>query len=228
MTRTRYRIYDNDYPHFMTCTIVGWLPVFTRPEAVQIVFDSWDFLRKERGLQLYGYVVLENHLHLIASAPDLANAIKSFKMYTARQIIDLLKSHSARVLLKQLRALKLSHKAASEYQVWEEGSQPKQISNDEMMDQKLDYIHDNPVKRGYVDDPVHWRYSSARLCGPTGIGGGDYRLALSSAAGSAANETEFQERAFPNGVWERLRLGAHRVGWVKVPAKVRSGLCSRR
>jgi hypothetical protein len=54
MTRTRYRIDDNDHPHFMTCSIVGWLPVFTRPEAVQIVFDFWDFLRKERSLQLFG------------------------------------------------------------------------------------------------------------------------------------------------------------------------------
>ena len=87
MTRTRYHIYDNNRPHFMTCTIVGWVPVFTRPEVVQIVFDSWTFLAREKDFRLYGYVVLENHLHLIASAPDLANAVKSFKMYTARQLI---------------------------------------------------------------------------------------------------------------------------------------------
>jgi putative transposase len=66
MTRARYRFYDNDYPYFMTCTLVGWLAVFTRPEAVQIVFDSWGFLSREKGFRLYGYVVLENHLHLIA------------------------------------------------------------------------------------------------------------------------------------------------------------------
>jgi hypothetical protein len=58
--------------------------------------------------------------------------------------------------------LKLSHKTESEYQVWEEGSKPKQIDTDKVMDQKLDYMHNNPLKRGYVDDPVHWRYSSAR------------------------------------------------------------------
>jgi REP element-mobilizing transposase RayT len=162
MTRTRYRIFDNTHPHFMTCTIVGWLPVFTRPEAVQIVFDSWNFLKREKEFRLYGYVILENHLHLIASAPDLANAIKSFKMYTARQIIDLLEAHGATVLLKQLRMLKLPYKTESEYQVWEEGSKPKQIDTDAMMEQKLEYTHYNPVKRGYVDDPVHWRYSSAR------------------------------------------------------------------
>ena len=59
-------------------------------------------------------------------------------------------------------ALKLRHKTKSEYQVWQEGSQPKLVANDEMMRQKLEYVHNNPVKRGYVDDPLHWRYSSAR------------------------------------------------------------------
>jgi len=48
MTRTRYRIFEDGYPHFMTCTIVGWLAVFTRSEAVQIVFDSWDYLKREK------------------------------------------------------------------------------------------------------------------------------------------------------------------------------------
>jgi REP element-mobilizing transposase RayT len=162
MTRTRYRIYETEYRYFLTCTIVGWLAVFTRPEAAQIVFKSWDFLKREKVFRLYGYVILENHLHLIASAPDLSNAIRSFKMYTARQIIDLLESHGAKVLLRQLRALKLRHKTESAYQVWEEGSKPKQIGGDTMMLQKLEYMHQNPVKRGYVDEPVHWRYSSAR------------------------------------------------------------------
>ncbi len=151
MTRTRYRICENEHPYFLTCTIVGWVAVFTPPEAVQIIFDLWEFLRREKGFRLFGYVVLENHLHLIASAPNLANVIKSFKMYTARQIIDLLDRHQAKVLLRQLRALKLRHKTESEYQVWEEGSKPKQIGSDEMMRQKLEYIHNNPVKRGYVD-----------------------------------------------------------------------------
>jgi hypothetical protein len=88
--------------------------------------------------------------------------MKSFKMYTARQIIDQLEASRADVLLRQLRAAKLRHKSGSEYQVWEEGSQPKQIDGDAMMLQKLEYMHYNPVKRGYVDEPVHWRYSSAR------------------------------------------------------------------
>jgi REP element-mobilizing transposase RayT len=130
--------------------------------AVNILFDSWKWLQENRGFKLYGYVILENHLHLIASAPELSNAMKSFKMYTARQLIDLLEQHSAQVLLRQLRALKLPHKTKSVYQLWQEGSKPKQIGGDGMMRQKLEYMHNNPVERGYVDDPVHWKYSSAR------------------------------------------------------------------
>jgi REP element-mobilizing transposase RayT len=141
---------------------VGWLPVFTRPDAVEIVLDSWRFLIAEKGLKLFGYVILENHLHFIASAPELANAVKSFKMYTARKIVDLLQANGADVLLKQMKSMKRPHKMDSEFQVWDEGSHPKQISSDEMMLQKLEYSHNNPVKRGYVDEPTHWRYSSAR------------------------------------------------------------------
>jgi putative transposase len=162
MTRSRYRIFETEYPYFMTCTIVGWLPVFTRPEAAEIIYDSWRYLQRERNFKLFGYVILENHLHQIASAPDLSDVMQRFKSYTARSIIDLLERRSAEVLLRQLRAHKLPHKTQSEYQVWQEGSHPEQIRSDLMMWQKLEYMHNNPLARGYVDDPLHWRYSSAR------------------------------------------------------------------
>jgi REP element-mobilizing transposase RayT len=162
MTRSRYRIFDRGYPHFLTWSIVGWLPVFTRKDAVEIVLDSWKYLQQEREFKLFAYVILENHLHLIASAPGLDKAIKDSKSYTARQIIDLLAARGEQHLLRQLEHEKLAHRSQSDYQVWQEGSHPQQIESDEMMWQKIEYTHNNPVARGYVDDPVHWRYSSAR------------------------------------------------------------------
>ena len=72
--------------------------------------------------------------------------------------------------MKELAFYKIKHKVDSQYQFWQEGTHPKQILNEEMMRQKLDYIHYNPVKRGYVDLPEHWRYSSARnYAGQTGL-----------------------------------------------------------
>ena len=162
MPRSRYRFGDDAYTYFMTWTIVGWLPVFTRQESTKIIYDSWRFLQLEREFQLLGYVILENHVHLIATAPNLAAAVKCSKSFTALQIVELLKKRNARQLLRGLAALKLPNKKQSEHQVWQEGSHPKMIETDEMLWQKLEYIHNNPVERGYVDDPLHWRYSSAR------------------------------------------------------------------
>ncbi|HEV8070151.1 MAG TPA: transposase [Planctomycetaceae bacterium] len=162
MTRSRYRIFETEYPYFLTNTIVGWLPLFTRPEAVDILHDSWRHCQRQRGLMIFGYVILENHLHLIASAPDLSTVMQNFKSFTARSLIDLLERQSSTGLLRQLEAHKLRHKADSDYQVWQEGNHPEQIRTEAMMWQKLEYVHNNPVARGYVDDPLHWRYSSAR------------------------------------------------------------------
>jgi hypothetical protein len=107
-------------------------------------------------------VILENHLHLIASSPELNKEIGDFKSFTARKIIDLLQEKNVRTILEQLRYAKAHHKADREYQLWQEGSHPKIMENEEVMKQKLDYIHLNPGKRGYVDRPEEWRYSSAR------------------------------------------------------------------
>ncbi|MEZ6136181.1 MAG: hypothetical protein R3C53_14905 [Pirellulaceae bacterium] len=63
MSRTRYRFGDEHYPHFMTQTIVAWLPVFSQPDLVNIVLDSWRFLQRERAIVILGWVIFENHLH---------------------------------------------------------------------------------------------------------------------------------------------------------------------
>ncbi len=74
MARSRYTITEPDKPHFLTCTIVEWQPLFTRPELVGILLDAWRYQQNEQGMQLFGYVILENHLHYVAQAQDLAVA----------------------------------------------------------------------------------------------------------------------------------------------------------
>lgn len=161
MGRSRYLITEPDKPHFMTCTVVEWLAVFARPETVQIVLNSWQYQRQNVGLKLYGYVILENHLHFIAQASELSKCVANFKAYTARQIIDYLQQQKAEQLLKSLHFAKVAHKHDREHQFWQEGVHAELVFNDAMMREKLDYIHANPVKRGYVSLPEHWRYSSA-------------------------------------------------------------------
>ena len=95
MGRGRYKFGESEYPHFLTCTVVGWLPVFTRPETVQSCRNSLQFLQDQNRMVLLGYVVLENHIHFIASAEDLPKEVGDFKSYTARRIVDYLSERHA-------------------------------------------------------------------------------------------------------------------------------------
>jgi len=162
MARSRYHFAEYDRPHFLTCTVVEWLPVFTRQKAVDILLDAWRYLGEHQDLKLYGYVVLENHLHTVAQAEDLPSIWNGFKSYTARKIISLLEANEAEALLQRMRLSLKAHRNDREHQFWQEGSHPQVIENEVVLRQKLDYIHNNPVKRGYVDQPEHWRWSSAR------------------------------------------------------------------
>jgi putative transposase len=94
MGRSRYTITEPDSPHFLTCTIVEWLPIFSRPETVATMLDCWRYQREHQGFRLYGLVVLENCCHFIDQALDLQKSVSGFKSYTARQIIDLLQQQN--------------------------------------------------------------------------------------------------------------------------------------
>ena len=83
-----------------------WLPVFTRQDTVQIVLNSWLYLREHEGMRLYGYVILENHLHFVAQSERLDLCVRHFKSFTARRIIDHLAAHSEEHLLARLRSAK--------------------------------------------------------------------------------------------------------------------------
>jgi putative transposase len=105
---------------------------------------------------------MENHLHLLASAANLSKEIGNFKSFTARSIIDCLQKNQSNSLLAHLKSAKQPYKHDQQYQLWQEGFHPQAILTQAMFKQKLEYIHNNPVKRGYVDEPAHWRYSSYR------------------------------------------------------------------
>jgi REP element-mobilizing transposase RayT len=162
MGRSRYKIYEPTHPHFVTCTILHWLPIFTRKESVEIVLSCLKFLQKQDALKLHAYVILENHLHMVVQNNDLQKSMASFKKFTAVELLKLLHKENVTTLLDQLAFYKKAHRKEKTYQVWEEGYQPKLTQNDLMLKSKIEYIHQNPVKRGYVDEPEHWRYSSAR------------------------------------------------------------------
>ena len=162
MGRSRYHFHEEYYPYFITSTAKGGLPLFAIPEVAQIVLNNLEFIQKHRGLTLYGYVIMENHFHAVVQGENLSEKLRLTKSYMARKIIDFLKNAGKLRHLEEISSRKLVHKTHSDFQVWEEGLHPKQITTADIMVQKLEYIHYNPVNRGYVDKPEDWRYSSAR------------------------------------------------------------------
>ena len=163
MAKSRYRILSPESPHFVTCTVVKWIPLFADPDIVDILLNTIRHLQAKNALRVHGYVLMENHLHMIVSGDKLGDAMASFKSFTARRIVEHLRKNGRDDLLRELLFAARPHgKRPPSHQVWQAGFHPQAIAGENMLRQKLDYIHANPVRRGYVDEPTHWRNSSAR------------------------------------------------------------------
>ena len=160
--RSRYRVVESEGIYFLTSTIVEWIPALIGEDACTMLAAALDYCRKNKGLRLYAYVIMDNHVHLIVEAPDLSGVMQSFKRHTARELIALTERAKKEWLLNQFAYFRKRHKQESQHQVWQEGFHPQLVQGDAMLRQKLTYLHENPVRRGYVDAPEHWRYSSAR------------------------------------------------------------------
>jgi REP element-mobilizing transposase RayT len=111
--RSRYKIVESDGIYFATSMIVEWIPVFTARPYFDIICDSLAFCRKTKGLRLYAYVIMENHLHLVAEAPDLSGVIQSFKRHTAKAIIELARTTKRDWLLNQFAYFRKKYKQTS-------------------------------------------------------------------------------------------------------------------
>jgi len=161
MARSTDKFIDPTQPHFMTCTVLHWIPVFTREETVRIALDGLAYLGGE-GLEVNAYVVLDNHIQLIARSPNLEKSMVHFKRLTGRQLLQYLADHEVRVMLDQFAFHRTAGQDERDVRFWQDRVHPELIINDTMMREKVQALHENPVKRGYVERPVHWRFSSAR------------------------------------------------------------------
>ena len=159
--RSRYRVNNENAAHFVTSTIVEWLPVFTTQACCDIVVRSFEYCRAQKALKIHGWVIMDNHFHAILSGPNLSRTIGELRKFTAHEILRQLGAERRDWLLNQLGYFRAAHKQTSAHQIWQEGVHPQSLTTDEMMLQKLEYLHNNPGKRGLVASAEHWRYSSA-------------------------------------------------------------------
>ena len=145
-----------------------WIDLFTRVDYRYMIIESLKFCQKEKGLQIYGWCIMSSHLHLIvrrAGKYELSEILRDFKKYTSKKVIEIINeiNESRREwMLQEFAASAASLKRNSKYKVWKDGNHPVLLDSNKMMEQRLDYLHNNPVQAGIVDEPEHYVFSSAR------------------------------------------------------------------
>lgn len=155
--------------YFLTLTVEDWVDVFTRPIYKHIIVESLEYCQNEKGLEIYSWCLMSNHLHLIAgtkrSENNLSDILRDFKKFTSKNIIVAIKNNPEsrrKWMLDRFIFAGKFNKKIKEFKFWQDGNEPKEIYSTEFMEQKLDYIHNNPVVAGLVEMPEHYKYSSAK------------------------------------------------------------------
>jgi REP element-mobilizing transposase RayT len=163
----KYKVQDSRIPHFITCTIVDWVDVFTRPVYKDLIIDALRNCQKNKGLIVHAYCIMTNHVHFIVSADKdyvLPDIIRDFKRYTSRKIIEIMEDRfesRRKWMLKKFKSAADRIKRNKTFKLWKDGFHPIELSSNSLQDQRLEYLHQNPVKAGIVWSAEEYKYSSA-------------------------------------------------------------------
>ena len=167
MPGDRYYISNQHNTYFITCTIVKWIDLFTRPVYKEIVVNSLNYCVKQKGLRLNGWVLMTNHLHFIGRCEEpkkMSDFLRDFKKFTSKELADaiMLYPESRREwLLDKFSFEARRTRRAENYKIWKDDNHAIEMVDISFL-QKLNYIHDNPVRSGIVENPEDYLYSSAR------------------------------------------------------------------
>jgi REP element-mobilizing transposase RayT len=161
-----YVIRDQTLPHFFTITVVDWVDVFSRKNYRDVVLECLNFCVKNKGMILFSYVIMTNHIHLIIQSEDgkLSDLIRDFKKFTAKTILDKIQTEpeSRRDwMLERFKLATETHSRNKNYQFWQLSNHAEEIYSEKFMWSKIDYTHFNPVRAEIVSSPQDYIYSSA-------------------------------------------------------------------
>lgn len=166
---TKYKFKNSAGCYFISFAVIEWVDVFIRKEYKNILVENLKYCQKEKGLELFAWCIMSNHVHLIARAKEgflLQHILRDFKKYTSRLILKTISenNHESRKewMLKIFRDAGMKNSNNENYQFWQQDNHPIEIWSEDVINQKLEYLHNNPVKEGFVDKAEEYLYSSAR------------------------------------------------------------------
>jgi putative transposase len=177
MAGDRYPIKAQNEVHFSTFTIIEWIDLFTRSNYSDCFVNSVNYCIESKGLEVFAWCIMPSHIHFVSRAKDgfrLSDIFRDMKKFQSKQFYELITSEpeSRRDwLVKMIKKAGYEDSRKLENKMWQEDNHNIIIypNRPDIFDQKVNYIHMNPVKAGYVAEPHHWLYSSAvDYCGGKG------------------------------------------------------------
>ena len=163
-----YKFHNPEGVYFVSFAVVEWIDVFTRNEYKDILLDSLRYCQLEKGMEIYAWCIMSNHVHLIFSnmkdeKPELI--LGNFKRFTSKAIVAAIKENLQESrkdwLLKQFEEAGKKSSNVKQYQLWRHDNKPIELWSNKVIDEKLNYIHNNPVEEGLVFKAEQYVYSSA-------------------------------------------------------------------
>ena len=162
-----YKFHNQSKPYFITFTIVNWIDVFTRRVYKDILVSSINHCINEKGLIVYAWVILTNHVHMVIGTrgEKMENIVRDLKKHTSKAIINEIRENSVESrkewMLWMFERAGRKNSNNVNFQFWQQHNKPIELDSNEIINQKVDYLHNNPVKDGFVFEPFEYRYSSA-------------------------------------------------------------------
>ena len=162
--REKYQFIQDFTHYFLTFVINHYIPVFNQDEACNIFLDSLAYYSQHQNLCVDAYVIMPEHIHLIAfdyhlDTNRLRKTIHNLRKHTGRTLLDYCQDCLPKEVSSKFQCKECLDRKR---QFWKSGIHPKAITGVEMWQQKIDYIHYNPVRRGLVPKSNEWKYSSAK------------------------------------------------------------------
>ena len=164
----KYKFKEKEGAYFISFATVYWIDVFTRVDYFDTIIESLDFCRKNKGMEIYGYCIMPSHIHLIfrSAEADPSGLIRDFKGFTSRKMLKTIEENTQESrkewLLWMFEKAGKKNSNVKNRQFWQQNNKPIELWSLKVFEQKLSYIHNNPVVSGFVTNPIDWKYSSAR------------------------------------------------------------------
>ncbi|WP_378185632.1 transposase [Aquimarina sp. W85] len=164
----KHKFHNKSGLYFVSFATVYWIDVFSRENYLSILASSLGYCRRQKKMEIYEYCFMPSHVHLVfrCGNEDPSGRIRDFKKYTAKKVLKAIQENPQESrkewMLWMFAKAGKGKSNVSTYQFWQHHNKPIELWTDKVIEQKIDYIHNNPVEAGFVTDPIDFKYSSAR------------------------------------------------------------------